>query len=152
MAEIAREVAVEVGYSESLEIADLAARRVVAAVRESNGVVYLDLTWIAHHGRIFRLIGASQPRSFEEHRIAFAATAASFRPLDAGESDSIQDTRLRSKTSQPGETLDAFGTRTQNTWNVEETAVANALERDEILPAGALVKVAVLEPHPSPED
>ncbi len=101
---------------------------------------------------MIRMIGASPPRSFDDHRRAFAATAGSFRPLAAGESESIQDTRLRSKTSQPGETLESFGTRTQNAWNVEETAVANALEFDEILPAGALVKIAILEPHPTLDD
>jgi len=150
--EVAKEVSVEVGNSESLEIADLPAHRAVAVVFDSGDLAYLDLTWIAHHGRMIRLIGASPPRFFDDYRQAFAATAGSFRPLAAGESESIQDTRLRSKTSQPGETLESFGTRTQNAWSVEETAVANALQRDEVLPTGALVKVAILEPHTTLDD
>ena len=146
-AELAQEVTVEVGQSESLEIGGLPTRRSVAAVTGPSGLVYLDLTWIAHRGRIFRLVGASPSRSFDEHRFAFATTAASFRSLDAEERDSIEDTRLRSKTARLGETLEVFGTRTQNTWSVEETAVANALALDEILPAGAPIKVAVAEPR-----
>ena len=148
-AEVAKEAPVEVGDSESLEIAGLPTHRSVAAVSDSSGLIYLDLTWIAHRGHIFRLIGASQSRAFDEHRHAFAETAASFRPLEAAERDSIRDTRLRSRTALEDETLDTFGTRTQNTWNVEETAVANALALDEILPAGALVKVAVEESRPA---
>ena len=145
----ASKASVEVGDSESLEINGLPTYRCTAAVRDSSGLIYLDLTWIAHRGHIFRLVGVSSPRSFDEHRFALVETVSSFRPLNAVERGSIEDTRLRSKTALPGESLEAFGTRTQNTWSVEETAVANALPRDELLTAGAPIKVAVSEPHPA---
>ena len=40
-----------------------------------------------------------------------------------------------------------LGRRTRNEWDPLETAVANAMQLDEPLRAGELVKVAVREPY-----
>ena len=75
------------------------------------------------------------------------------RTLDFGASRAVNKTNgLFDRVEKPGETLESFSTRTQNIWSVEEIAVANGLVLDAVLPAGALVKIAVLEPHPTQGD
>ena len=122
-----------------------------AAVTGSWGLVYLDLTWLAHRGDIYRLIGATSPRDFETHRVAFASAAASFRPLDPEQRSSILDTRLRFEGAREGESLEALSERTGNTWSIAETAVSNGIESAAALVGGDLVKIAVEEPHAPPE-
>ena len=46
-----------------------------------------------------------------------------------------------------GETLSEVSARAQNSWGLNETAVANAVFIDSVLEAGWLVKVAVEEPY-----
>ena len=59
----------------------------------------------------------------------------------------IDELRLRIVEAQPGETLATLSKRTQNDWDLNETAVANALFVEEPLAAGQLVKIARREPY-----
>jgi hypothetical protein len=85
--------------------------------------------------------------------------ARGFRPLTAEERDQIDELRLRIVEAHEGETLEQISARTGNDWNLNETAVANALFIDQPLREGQLVKIARREvyrpeerPTPGPGD
>ena len=66
----------------------------------------------------------------------------SFRPLEPREREGIRETRLRIRAARAGEGLESLGRRTQNAWDVEQTATANALSRGAVLAEGQLVKIS----------
>ncbi len=57
--------------------------------------VALDLMWIAHAERIYRVIGATPPDGAAAAKPLFRATVESFRPLTASERAGIRETRVR---------------------------------------------------------
>jgi predicted Zn-dependent protease len=107
----------------------------------------LDLTWIAHGGRIYQITGMSPASDFDAYRQAFLSTAQSFRPLTEAERASIRDTRLRLIRAANGESMKHLLDRAQGTWTPEEAAVANALAVENALRGGELVKVPIPEPY-----
>ena len=123
------------------------AHRARAAARTQQGDLGLDLTWIAHPSATFRLTGLTALARFDDHVRAFEEAAASLHALDAAERAGITELRLRVVRARSGETLAALSQRTGNAWNVEETAIANALEEQALLDGGQRVKIAVEEPY-----
>lgn len=122
------------------------AYRAVAQARTQQGVTGLALTWIAHPQGTFRLTGMTPASAWSSHAAAFDRVASSLRPLTAAERKSIYGLRLRIVEARSGETLDALGRRTNNRWSVDETALANALERNARLERGRRVKIAIAAP------
>lgn len=114
---------------------------------EAEGKVGLDLTWIAHGGVIYQLVGLAPKQRFASVQPAFTATAASFRPLTAAERAGIKETRIRLVKARAGETIDALATRANSAWSKEEVAVANGLNVGAPLAAGQLIKVTIAEPY-----
>jgi predicted Zn-dependent protease len=112
-----------------------------------DGRVALDLTWIAHAGRIFRLTGVTSPGAAERMRATFAAVAASFGPLTGAERSGISELRLHVVAARGGETVEKIVARTESGWSAAMTAVANEVEEADALQAGRPVKVAVRRPY-----
>jgi predicted Zn-dependent protease len=143
--ELRTQARVDVARLDSLLINGLKAVRGQALVDRR---VTLDLTWIAHRGDIYLLVGVV-PRTYTDaHRAIFGKSGQSFRPITAAERQGITERRLRLRTAEAGESLEAFGRRVGNAWNPDETAVVNGLEAGAILGAGQVLKVAIREPYP----
>ena len=109
----------------------------------------LDLTSVAHRGRVFLVLGATRPAAAAELAGAFRATAQSLRALTAAELSRIRETRLRIVRARHGETLKALVTRSRSVWRPEMVAIANGLSESVRLADGQPVKVAVSEPYVS---
>ncbi len=128
-------------------IGGYAAYRARALAQSQQGRVALDLSWIAHPGGVFRIVGMTSESAFQGYEQALSQSALSFRPLRRAERNGIREKRLHSVRAQRGETLAALGQRTGNAWSVEQTAVANAIPAGTPLQAGRLVKIAVEVPY-----
>jgi predicted Zn-dependent protease len=144
---LAREASLRLIRSEPLTISGLSAFRAHAAAGTEQGTRSLELTWIAYGGLIYRVAGVAPGGPFRRYQGLFRNVARSFRPLDEAERASIRTTRMRVMAAREGETLSEVGARTGNAWNINETAVANALFVDSVLEPGQLVKVAIEEPY-----
>jgi predicted Zn-dependent protease len=118
-----------------------------ALVQGQQSTVALNLTWIAHPQAMFRLSGMSSPQAFAARASTFLATAQSFRSLSRAERGSITERRLRVVAARRGESLAALSLRTGNAWTLQETAVANGLDSEAVLDAGAPIKIAVEVPY-----
>jgi predicted Zn-dependent protease len=105
----------------------------------------LHLTWIAKGDGVYQLAGASAPDDFAAFEPVFEGTASSFRALARGDRERIRDHRLRLFRAQPGEMIGHVVGRTRASWSPEEAAVANAVQIDQRLTTGRLVKIAVAE-------
>jgi predicted Zn-dependent protease len=133
--------------AERFTIGGLPAVRTRALAHTREGLIALDLTWIAYRGRIFRFTGAAPADGADRDRSAFRATAESFGPISASERARIREARLRIVTARAGEMLGDVVARTNSTWGVEMAAAANALETTGPLHSGQLVKVPVMQPY-----
>ena len=135
----------QVEYDEgptALRVGELAAVRAVTRLHGRGGRVTMALTWIAHAGNVFLLIGTCAPQDEDAHLRQFAATAERFRPLTARERNSIDVLRLRIVTAEPGETPAALVARTGSIWNSKAVAVANALDQRAPMSGGQRIKIA----------
>jgi predicted Zn-dependent protease len=128
---------------ERMEINGLPAARLVTEKRGSA----FELTWIAHHGRVFRISAVSPSSDFPRHRDALRKVAESFRSLRAEELAGIEESRLAIERARAGEALSELLRRAGGDWSPEETAVANALETEVVLEAGQLLKVSIPRPY-----
>ena len=133
--------------AERLMVGGLPAIHATTTARTRDGRVALDLTWIAHAERIYRVIGATPPDGAAAAKPFFRATVESFRPLTASERAGIRETRVRIVAARAGEGLADVLARTRSTWTVETAAVANGLDATARLRPAKLVKVAVAEPY-----
>jgi predicted Zn-dependent protease len=113
-----------------------------------GGQLALDLTCVAHGGRLFRIMGATRPSALRDFAETFRMTARSFRTPTPAERAGIRETRLRLARGQAGETVAGLAARTRSV-KPEMVAVANALDVSTRLAAGQLVKIAVSEPYRS---
>jgi predicted Zn-dependent protease len=114
---------------------------------EAEGKVGLDLTWIAHGGVIYQVVGLAPRQRFAAVQPAFTATASSFRPLTAAERASITEKRLRLVKARAGETIAVLASRTNSAWSKEEIAVANGLAVGAPIAEGQVIKVTIAEPY-----
>ncbi len=104
-----------------------------------------ELTWIAHRGHVYRIVASAPRAEFGRQRATLRDVARSFHALDESERARILEDRLRTARSRDGESLAALVERTGASWSAEQAAVANALEAEEPLEAGRLVKVPLPE-------
>src|SRR5438552_2774345 len=133
--------------AERLMVGGLPAIHATTTARTRDGRVALDLTWIAHAERIYRVIGATPPDGAAAAKPFFRATVESFRPLTASERAGIRETRVRIVAARAGEGLADVLARARSTWTVETAAVANGLDATARLRSAKLVKGAVAEPY-----
>ena len=134
--------------SDSRESLDgMQAFHALAAKQTQDGPLVLDLTWIAHPRAMLRLVGISPQARYRGQASTFAGVSRSVARLSAAERDGIRERRLRIVEARAGETLGALSSRVHNVWSLDETTIANALEREPRLAPGQLVKVAVEVAH-----
>jgi predicted Zn-dependent protease len=114
---------------------------------DAEGKVGVDLTWIAHGGLIYQVVGLAPKQRLGTLQPLFIAAARSFRPLTAAERANVKETRIRLVKAQAGETIQALGMRANSAWTQEEIAVANGLALGDQLKEGQLIKVTVAEPY-----
>jgi len=130
-----------------LEINGLRAVRSAVAVQDSRSPMTLDLTWIAHAGIVYRILGISPTPRIGVYRPLFDQTVSSFRAMTAADTAQIREIRLRVATVRDGERPAEIARRTRSAWSADEIAVANGLAAGAPLAAGQLIKVAVPEPY-----
>lgn len=116
-------------------------------VRTSDGDIGLDLTWIAHRGLVYQIMGMSPMESFKDYAESLKGIAWSFRPLSKAERAKIKEARLRVARARGGETLEGLIKRLNAAWTPAEAAVANATEQNARLKKDQLIKVPILEPY-----
>ncbi|HZO09725.1 MAG TPA: M48 family metalloprotease, partial [Myxococcota bacterium] len=133
------------GPPQPVRLGQIEAVRATGAARTPAGPLKVHLTWIAWDGNIYRLTGIAVSGLSERYEGIFRSVARSFRPLTDRERESIQEMRLRVAQARPGESLGALSERTRNRWDLQQTAVMNAVFADAPLADAQLVKVAVLE-------
>lgn len=136
--------------AERVEIGGRRAVHLVAVAHTDEGTLAVDLTWIAHRGRIFRILGATPPESLERYAAAFRTAARSFRPPTAAERSRVRETRIRLVHARKGDTVASLVERSRSVWKADMVRVANGLGDGEEPGAGRVVKVAVSEPYAVP--
>ena len=135
-----------VAKTEKLTIGNLSAAHTQI---KADGKVTLDITWIAHGGLIYQVVGMAPTRNFEAFQVLFRSVAHSFRPLLAFERAGIKEKRIRLVKAQAGESIEALAARTNSAWTKEQIAVMNNLALEDQLKEGQVIKVAVAEPYES---
>jgi predicted Zn-dependent protease len=133
--------------AEQLDVNGRPAVHVTTQARTEEGLLVLDLTCIAHGGRLYRVMGAARPASAARAAPAFQATARSFRTISSGERARVRETRLRLVQARAGETIPGLVSRTRSTWTADMVAVANGLDASARLTSGQVLKVALSEPY-----
>jgi predicted Zn-dependent protease len=116
--------------------------RAARAYGRSGGTT-VDVSWIAIRGNVYQITGACKNGDYDTYQTPFIDVALSLRPLTPEERAGIRESRLRIIPARSGESLRELVERMGGIWGVDETAVANALEADEPLRAGQLLKVPV---------
>lgn len=116
---------------------------------KADGNVTLDITWIAHGGIIYQVVGMAPTRQFDALQPLFDSVAHSFRPLSASERAGIKEKRIRLVKAQAGESIEALAARTNSAWKKEQIAVMNNLAAGDQLKEGQVIKVAIAEQYES---
>jgi predicted Zn-dependent protease len=135
------------GTKEVTVIGGLPAVRSFVAVQTSEARLGLDLTWIAHRGLIYQIMGLSPLDGFEDYRGIFHDTVLSFIPLSSTHRFEIKEARLRIIPARRGESLRALLRRVDGVWSVERTAVMNGVSVGTSLDEGQLIKVPIQQPY-----
>jgi predicted Zn-dependent protease len=138
---------IRVEEAKPLKIGDWSAFRVKGRTGTTDVPLQVYITWIARDDRIYRLTGVTASRISRRFEGTLGNVARSFRPLTPEQRASIHETRLHVVSALPEETLQALSERTENQWDLQQTAVVNDLFTDRPLEAGHLVKVAVSRPY-----
>jgi predicted Zn-dependent protease len=105
----------------------------------------LYFLWVRMGTMTYQLIGLGPERYHEQLR----ETAMSLRPMTAEERQAVTVKRLRVAEARKGETLEALGRRTGNSWTPLYTAVANGIPENTEMEAGQLIKISHEEPYRS---
>jgi predicted Zn-dependent protease len=135
-----------VAKTEKTTIGDLSAAHTQI---KADGNVTLDITWIAHGGLIYQVVGLAPTRQIDTLQALFHSVAHSFRPLSAAERAGIKEKRVRLVKAQAGESIEALAARTNSAWKKEQIAVMNNLAVGDQLKEGQVIKVAIAEPYES---
>lgn len=133
-----------------IRVGGLPAFRAEAAVPTSVGRLFAEITWVAHRGNVYRLMGGIEPGSLRKYQGIFRKFSHSFRPLTPEDAREITELRLRTVEALPDETLADVSARSHNEWDGVYTALANGLVVGSPPPPGFRVKVAVREPYVPP--
>jgi predicted Zn-dependent protease len=132
---------------ERFTVGDLPAARIQIETQTKQGHVIVEITWIAHKELVYQITGVLPKVQFDQSHMLLRSTIQSFRPMTASEHASLTITKLRIATAKDGETLQELLVRTESTWSIEYTAVANSLQTNSRLHAAQLVKIAQREPY-----
>jgi predicted Zn-dependent protease len=103
----------------------------------------VELTWIAHGGLIYQVMGVAAIERFDAVAELMAKSAHSFRPLTAEELSGILVAQLVVVEGREGESIASLAERAGSPWTVEAIAVVNRRSASAPLDAGELMKVGV---------
>jgi predicted Zn-dependent protease len=107
-----------------------------------RGAFTSHVTFIPYGDTTWRITGVS-PSSSDGRQLKRAVeTAQSFTPPARGQLESMNAVRLHVLPARTGESLAALSRRTDNVWNLAETAVYNGLSPDHRFGSGELIKIA----------
>ncbi len=109
--------------------------------------VYMQMTFVAYEGMVYRLALTSIAGSALKYRGRATAFAMSFRGLDEAGAHSLEVTRLRIARALEHETLQALSERTRNELEVGYTGVLNGIFASTELPRGTPIKIGIAEPY-----
>jgi predicted Zn-dependent protease len=112
----------------------------------------MELTWIAYEGIVYQVIAAAAPERFDAVSELLRGSANSFRPLTDEERSQIPIVKVRVVESREGESIAELAERVETPWTPELISVVNRKPLTEVLPAGELMKVAVVERFAADED
>lgn len=129
-----------------VRVGDLDAFRARATIATSFGPMDAEVTWVVFDGLVFRLAGGVDKGSLGRYQASFRTFARSFRRLLPSERGQISDLRLELVRSHEGETLREISRRTGNEWDLNRTAVVNAVGPEAAFAEGQWIKVAVRRP------
>jgi len=152
--EYAKEMGITLVDGKPIRIGELRAFRARALIRSPGGPVDSLITWVAFNGLVFQLAAGTSGGGLPKYDGIFRSFARGFRPLRDEDRAQIDEMRMRVVKARGGETLRELSERTGNDWNLNETAVANALFVGQPLDSGQLVKIAhreAYEPAPAEE-
>ncbi|MBK7949345.1 MAG: M48 family metalloprotease [Deltaproteobacteria bacterium] len=150
-----------VGYRREIMLGKLPAVRlegrgteqVMTQVGPQDIAVYMQMTFVAHEGAVYRLALTSMTGSALKYRGRATAFAMSFRPLDEAGAHSLEVTRLRIARAIENETLQALSERTRNALELGYTGVLNGLFASTELERGRPIKIGIAEPYlPKPRE
>jgi predicted Zn-dependent protease len=114
-----------------------------AAARAQGEELTGVAAFVAHGGRVFRLLGYAAASDFRRYQSALQAAAASFAPLTDRAKLDVQPRRIEIVTLSGAMTLEEFARRHRSTVEVATLALINQVEPGATLPAGARVKRVV---------
>jgi predicted Zn-dependent protease len=115
--------------------------------------VYMQMTFVAYDGAVYRLALTSIAGSASKYRGRATAFAMSFRPLDEEAAHSLEVTRLRIARALEHETLAGLSERTRNDLELGYTGVLNGIFASTELARGAPIKIGIAEPYlPKPRE
>lgn len=115
--------------------------------------VYMQMTFVAHDGMVYRLALTSFAGSALKYRGRATAFAMSFRPIDDATAHSLSVTRLRVARALEDETLADLSARTRNALELGYTGVLNGIFPSTRLDRGEPIKIGIPEPYlPRPRE
>ncbi len=115
--------------------------------------VYMQMTFVAYDGMVYRLALTSIAGSTLKYRGRATAFAMSFRALDEAAVHSLEVTRLRIARALESESLQALSNRTRNDLELGYTGVLNGIFASTELSRGAPIKIGIAEPYlPKPRE
>jgi predicted Zn-dependent protease len=109
--------------------------------------VKATMVFIPYSESTWRITGVSPSIVAEKYRGRILNTMRSFRPLTEEQRKSIQATRLRIVTAEPGEGVSELMRRTGSAWDFSQVSLANGLISGHRFEGGELVKIARTEPY-----
>jgi predicted Zn-dependent protease len=122
----------------------LQAARNQARITSADGEIeILELTWIAHGGLIYQVMGIAALERFEAVEDLMRMSAHSFRPLTNEERANILVVKVDVVEGRQGETIAELAERVGTPWSVESISVVNRKPVGERLRAGELIKVGI---------
>ncbi len=134
---------IEAYKSESTTIGGYKAH--IFAVDEVSGasVVNLFVCWILKGNLTYQMIGTGA-KKFEKD---FETTARSFHAITDEERKKVAGIAIRVRTAKDNESLEQFSSRTGNALNADFTSVINAIDPNEKLKSGQVLKIGRVEQY-----
>lgn len=138
---IEKEYKIKAKQNKSISINGFPAYMVSFIDSSGKQPIELQVFWVQTDSILFNIIGMG----YLKYTDTIFNTVESVRPLTDEEKQNISGLKLHAATALENETLDAFSKRTDNSWNLEVTAVKNGLDSDIKLEKDQVLKIAVEE-------
>jgi len=122
-----------------------AVRNQAQIIGDDGEIQMLELTWIAHGGLIYQVMGVAPLERFEAVEEIMRGSAQSFRPLTNEERSNILVVKLEVVEGRQGETIAQMAERAETIWSPEVIAVINRKTVTERLEPGEPIKVGIQE-------